>query len=74
MVCELMEQTIKTLEGPNSRVLIIQKGDGAFTYRIQTQFRGKWSKAGPGVGVYDSAETAEQEARARVWWLANLDR
>lgn len=62
----MVEQTIKVLEQSNARVLIVKREDGAYTYRAQTRFSDGWHAPGPDLGVYDSPETAESEARARV--------
>jgi hypothetical protein len=61
-----------TLESPDGteRVLIMQRPDGAFTYRRQWRFEeGRWSSPGPDCGIYDSIDTAEREARQRIPWL-----
>jgi hypothetical protein len=67
----MAEQTIKIIERPKSRVLIVRRADGAFTYRTQSLERNGWGPMGLDAGIYDSAETAENEARLRVWWLGN---
>jgi hypothetical protein len=71
---------IKTLESPdgNERVLISQRADGHYTYRRQwrstdSQFKNVdeegWGPPSEDCGIYDSADTAETEARQRVLWL-----
>jgi hypothetical protein len=64
--------TLKHLVSPDGRcrVLIVQRPDGVFSYQFQfleeTQTGAQWGAPGPCGGLYDSAETAEQEARARL--------
>jgi hypothetical protein len=65
------EQTIKVLENAKARVLIVKRADGTYAYRTQARFLDGWHAPGPDLDVYDTPETAESEARARVWWLAN---
>ena len=67
----MAEQIIKVIERLKSRVLIVRRADGVFTYRKQWSEGSSWGTAGPDIGVYDTAETAEKEARSSVWWLAN---
>ena len=68
------------LESPDGteRVLILQRPDGAFTYRRQwrsdtpqptSDDDERWSPPGPDCGIYDSRDTAETEARQRIPWL-----
>ena len=68
------------LESPDGaeRVLILQRQDGAFTYRRQwrsetsqpvSDDEENWSAPGPDCGIYDALDTAESEARQRVPWL-----
>jgi hypothetical protein len=52
------------------RVLVVQRTDGVYTYYRQWASPEGWAGDVP-CGLYDTAETAESEARARVWWLAN---
>jgi hypothetical protein len=55
------------------RVWIVQRKDGAFSYRrIWDDSAESTGRPGPYCGVYDSAETAEAEARSRVPWLAEM--
>lgn len=51
------------------RVLIVRRFDGRFTYRRQERAGAEWGPATIDAGVYDSADTAETEARQRVVWL-----
>jgi len=52
------------------RVWIVQRDDGIYSYRClwygDPRIAGK---AGPYCGLYDSADTAETEARSNVPWL-----
>ena len=52
-----------------SRAVIVQRGDGWYSYRMEflSEVNGQmvWSSPGPYLGVYDSAETAESEAIAK---------
>ena len=64
------EQVTKVLECTNAQIQIVRRADGYFTFRKRIRLSGGWSEPGPGLGIYDSAETAELEARQRVWWLA----
>jgi len=68
----MQDAIVRVIEGPNARVQIVQRGDGAFTYRTSALVSGGWAASGPDLGVYDSADTAEAEARSRVWWLAAM--
>ncbi len=67
-------QTVKILERPDGseRVVIVRRADGNFTYQKQwreiTDGEVTWD-AGLDLGIYDSPETAEQEARLRTQWL-----
>lgn len=65
-----MDEILKTLESENERVLIVRRRDGAFSYRRQIHLFDGWGDPGPMLGLYDTAATAEIEARARVWWLS----
>lgn len=66
----MADDIVKVIEGPNARVQIVRRGDGAFTYRTSARLSDGWNAPGPDLGIYDSADTAEAEARCRVWWLA----
>jgi len=63
------EVRVLTNEQGTERVLITQRADGSFSYRRQWASDRGWGAIGPACGVYDSASTAENEARARVPWL-----
>lgn len=61
-------RTLKVLAGKDAskRVLIVERADGAFTYRLATLAADDEPSVGPDCGIFDSAETAEAEARSRV--------
>lgn len=63
-------EILKIFESPNAQVQIVRRVDGAFTFRMRSKSSHGWNRPGPDCGIYDSRETAEAEARARVWWLA----
>ena len=65
-----MEEIVKTLKGEREHVLIVRTKEGVFTYRRLALLADDWGVPGPDAGTYDSVETAEREARARVRWLA----
>jgi hypothetical protein len=80
---EACELSIIIIESPDGteRVLILQRQDGAFTYRRQWRSdrpqpcnleEEPWSPPGPDCGIYDSVDTAETEARQRIPWLKSL--
>jgi hypothetical protein len=55
------------------RVWIVKREDGSFSYRRVWDDNFEIAdRPGPYCGIYDSAETAEAEARARVPWLAAI--
>jgi hypothetical protein len=69
------EKILKTLTSANgqARVLIVERTDGRVTYRTQLREpirQNQWGAESVDCGLYDSAETAEAEAKGRVWWLA----
>jgi len=66
-MAEIVLETL-TNETGDERVLIVRRADGVFTYRCEWHGEGGWSD-GLDVGLYDSADTAEAEARMRVGWL-----
>ena len=73
----MAETVLKTLTSPNgqARVLIVERTDGTVTYRTQLREpvrQNKWGAESIDAGIYDCADTAEAEARGRVWWLAAL--
>lgn len=59
---------VKTLERGRNRVQILRSEDG-YVYRMRSAGNEGWGELGPICGYYDSVETAEAEARERVWWL-----
>jgi hypothetical protein len=61
--------TEKLIERGNQRIHIIRRTDGSYTFKHQRKIHGEWGGLGPLCGFFDSAKTAEAEARARVWWL-----
>ena len=75
-----MYSTVKTLESLDrrERVLISRRLDGTYTYQRQWLSAASsnnvtaWGPPGPDCGIYDSADTAENEARQRVPWLRRL--
>jgi hypothetical protein len=69
LLAEETEVSVLTNEHGDERVLILRRLDGSFTYRRQWASGTGWGNPGPACGVYDSAFTAENEARARVSWL-----
>ena len=70
MVGSMAETIFQTLtnETGDERVLILRRADGAYSYRREWHGEGGWS-GGLDSGLYDSAGTAEAEARMRVSWL-----
>lgn len=68
----MKDLTEKLIELGNNRIHIIRRVDGSYTYKHQVNSDGKWGELGPLCGIYDSAQTAEEEARARVWWMRAL--
>ncbi|HET7594454.1 MAG TPA: hypothetical protein VFK49_03315 [Stellaceae bacterium] len=70
----MSERVLKVIASPEGdhRVLIVQREDRAYSYRRQHLVDGpegkEWGAPGPYCGIYDSAETAEREAIARVDW------
>ena len=62
---------ILTSKASTERVLVVQRADGAYSFRRQW-LSGDWGTPGPYCGIYDSQQTAEQEAFGRVPWLAHL--
>jgi hypothetical protein len=51
-------------------VLIVRRADGAYAYRREWHGEGGWGESALDLGIYDSADTAEAEARTRTSWLA----
>ena len=68
-----MDTIVGTLTRPDGleRVLVVTRADGLATYRRQwAEASGQWVSTGPDCGLYDTVETAEAEARTKIWWLA----
>jgi hypothetical protein len=63
-------QVVKTISRPDfdRQVLIVRRSDGRFSYQIRFLADTGWGPPGPYLGIYDSPETAEVEALARVRW------
>lgn len=72
--------TVMILEHPDGseRVVILRRADGIYSYGMQWRSQspltvdanhGDWGPIGPDCGLYDSADTAETEARQRIAWL-----
>lgn len=70
----MAEEIVRTLNHPKEtkRVIIVRREDGRFTYRWQERRGNDWGAASIDAGVYDSADTAEAEARQRERWLKDL--
>ena len=70
----MTEEIVQTLDHRDGvkRVIIVRREDGRFTYRWQERCGNEWGAASIDAGVYDSADTAEAEARQRVQWLRDL--
>jgi hypothetical protein len=66
------EEVVRILEAKNDRLLIVKRSDGIFSYRTQRRDRAGWGRPSLIAGLYDSRETAESEARSRIWWLAAI--
>jgi hypothetical protein len=63
------DEVVKTiLFDGKSRALIVRRGDGLYSYRMEVMWeahgRLEWSRLGPYLDLYDTAERAEQEAIA----------
>jgi hypothetical protein len=62
-------KTVVSRDG-KCRALIVQRVDGFYAYRLQWITEGpagsSWRQAGPDLGLCDSAETAQHEARAKL--------
>ena len=67
-------RVVQILASPDGehQVLIVRRPDGAYSYqqqRLTDSPAGRiWGPPGPYAGIYDTAETALQEAFARVKW------
>lgn len=70
----MAEQIVREFNHPlgTRRVIVVRRADGRFTYRRQERIGADWGQATIDAGVYDSADTAEMEARQRVPWLKDL--
>lgn len=66
----MVEEVLKTLTDDtcDERVVIVRRADIVFTYRREWHGEGGWC-CGLDLGLYDSADTAETEARMRIGWL-----
>jgi hypothetical protein len=68
-----MSELPKVIENQagTERVVIRKRLDGRYTYHREFRdgVNGGWSIPGPDCGIYESALTAEAEARQRVAWL-----
>jgi hypothetical protein len=65
---------ISTIVRPDDkeRVIIVRRDDGLITYQRQWQEMGGWGDPGPDCGIYESQETAEAEAKSRIWWVREM--
>ena len=69
---EAKDQLLRSIVSPDGehRVLIVKRPDGAYSYRqqslIDSQAGREWQTPGPYLGIYNSVETAEEEALARM--------
>ncbi len=71
----MVDHLIKEVIGADGlqRVWIVERADGTFSYRrIWDDNSEVAGTPGPYCGIYDSAETAEAEARSRVPWMADI--
>lgn len=70
----MTEKVVREIVHPAGtvRVIIVRRVDGRFTYRRQERSGLDWGPATIDAGVYDSADTAETEARQREDWLKSL--
>jgi len=70
----MAEEIIREIIGPsgNMRVIITRREDDRYSYRCQQSDAAGWSSPTIDAGIYDSADTAEMEARQRVPWLRAL--
>jgi hypothetical protein len=64
----MAERVLMSFPNPSGkwRFVVVQREDGKFTYRMQMLAGIIWGPSGLDAGVYDSAETAEYEARAKL--------
>lgn len=70
----MTEEIVREINDPSGfrRILLIRRTDGRFTYRRQERGELGWGPMTIDAGVYDSADTAEAEARQRESWLKDL--
>jgi hypothetical protein len=70
----MAEEIVRIIDHPRrvKRVIIVRREDGRFTFRWQDRCGDEWGVASIDAGMYDSADTAEAEARQRVQWLKDL--
>ena len=67
-------QILQILASPDGepQILIVRRRDDAYSYQRQwltdSPTGRAWGQPGPYAGIYDSAETALQEAFARTEW------
>jgi hypothetical protein len=68
------EEIVREIAHPNGerRVLLIRRIDGRFTYRWQERDGLDRGPMSVDVGIYDSPDTAETEARQQESWLRDL--
>jgi hypothetical protein len=68
------DRVLRILVSPDGehQVLIVERAEGAYSYRRQwlsdSESGKAWGAPGPYAGIYDSAETALIEAFARIDW------
>ena len=69
-----MDSIEKYLTSPDDQeqVVISKRDDATFTCQRRWRDGTDWGPLGPGLGIYDSALTAETEAMQQVPWLAKL--
>ena len=67
----MASDVVKVIERADSarRLLVLSRTDGRFTYCWQERKGNEWGPRSIDAGVYDSALTAETEARQREAWL-----
>lgn len=70
----MAEEIVREILHPSGawRVLLVRREDGRFTYRSQERDGMDWGPMSLDKGVYDSADTAETEARQRESRLKDL--
>jgi hypothetical protein len=67
-----MFEVTMTFKRGKERIVVLKRNDGNYSYRLDIYHDKMW-RLGPYVGIYDSEEKAESEARARVWWISQDD-